>query len=336
MVGDRTRKRRGGLRPESWRSDLLDVVLRAVSLFGGLVCVPSIVIAVKDGMLGVVALDGFALVFVLGLTLQKRLPQRTRAILTCLVFYVVATGLMIGVGAISQTYLLAFSIMTTLLVSVRWGRATIVLNGMTMVVTGYLGIAKPAMFGPLWTQQLTGWLVVTVNFLFVNVSLLIAIGAVILALERALERSVKARAALEREQAELVDVNASLRDNKALLKIAGKMARIGGWRVDVRMQAFSWSDEVCEIFEVPVGTTPTVSEVLDFCTAASRPVAEAKFTRCVTDGTPLDLVKEIVTPNGKHIWMRTERDPNLKPEPISIQAEIPGHQGAPYSRSATP
>src|SRR4051794_12370294 len=116
MVGGRTKKRRGVLRPESWRSDLLDVVLRAVSVFGGLVCVPSVIIAVKAGKLGVVALDSFALVFVLGLMIQRGLPQRTRAVLTCGVFYIVGAGLMVAIGAISQAYLLGFSIMTTLLV----------------------------------------------------------------------------------------------------------------------------------------------------------------------------------------------------------------------------
>ena len=305
MVGGRARKRRGGLRPESWRSDLLDVVLRALSVFGAVVCIPSVVMAVKADKLGVVVLDACALVLVLGLTIVNRLPQLTRAILTCVVFYIVGTGLMIGVGTIGQTYLLGFSIMTTLLVSRRWGHATVVLNGVTMVVTGYLGIAKPAMFGRAWTEGITGWLVVTANFLFVNASLLIAVGAVIQAIERALDRSVKARAALEREQTELVEVNTSLRDNKALLKIAGRMARLGGWRVDLATSTFLWSEEVCDLFEVPHGSTPTVQTVLDYCTPASRLVAEANFTRLLREGTPLDIVKEIVTPTGKHIWMRS-------------------------------
>jgi len=54
--------------------------------------------------------------------------------------------------------------------------------------------------------------VVTSNFVFVNTSLVMALGAVITALETALGRAVDAR---------------------ELLRIAGRTARLGGWQIDI-------------------------------------------------------------------------------------------------------
>jgi len=295
--------------PDTWRSDLLLIVLRLASLLGGIVCVPSVILAIKHDMLGLALLDIIALAVVLALTFARRVPGELRAAGACLVMYAVGVGLMISVGSISQIYLFGFSILSTLLLSVRWGVGTVVLNSVTMLAIGYLGIAAPEMVVPRWEVGLASWSIITANFTFVNASLVLALGAVIGALESALDRSVSAREALERDQHDLLTLNEALHESRTLLRIAGTTARIGGWRVDLRAMQIVWSDEVCELHEMPPDTTLTPEEALDFYAPEWREPISQAFARCAQDGTPFEQEAEIVGKRGTRLWVRALGNP---------------------------
>jgi two-component system, cell cycle sensor histidine kinase and response regulator CckA len=200
------------LEPESWRRDLLRIVLRVSTVLGGVVYLPSVVLALKSGMASVAVLDTGSLATLVALTFLERIPAKVRAAFACLVFYVLGVGLMIGVGSISQIYLFGFSLLTTLLLGIRWGVASVVLNAVSMLPIGYVGIAAPEMAGPRWIIDRIGWSVITVNFVFVNVSLVLVLGAVIQALESALVRGATAREALEREGRELIELNRAIKE----------------------------------------------------------------------------------------------------------------------------
>jgi two-component system cell cycle sensor histidine kinase/response regulator CckA len=306
------------LAPETWRSDLLRIVLRVAAVLGGILYLPSVFTAVKFGMNGVVVLDTVAIAAIIALSYFDRIPGRLRASCACFIFYTLGVGLMIGVGSISQIYLFVFSLLTTLLLSFRWGLATVALNAATMLAVGYVGIASPEMVVPRWTVNLAGWSVITVNFAMANVSLVLALGAVISALERALARSVAAREALEHERKELVKLNQSLeqevrerarseeslRESKALLRIAGTTARLGGWRVDVGGEHAVWSEEACEIHDLPAGTTPTLAEAIAFYAPEWREAICEALGRCIRDGTPFDVEAEVITAKGARLWVR--------------------------------
>jgi two-component system, cell cycle sensor histidine kinase and response regulator CckA len=190
---------------------------------------------------------------------------------------------MIGVGAISQIYLFAFSLLTTLLLGGRWGLGTVVLNAATMAAIGYLRVAAPEMLPPRSAWNAVGWSVVTANFVFVNASLVLALSLVIGALETALGRAV---------------------ESKVLLGIAGRTARLGGWRVDVDGRRVVWSDEVCELHEVPPGTAPTVHEAIAFYSSEWREIIRGAIEHCCRAGTPFDVEAEIITAKGTRLWVR--------------------------------
>jgi two-component system, cell cycle sensor histidine kinase and response regulator CckA len=205
-----SRARWFGLEPESWRRDLLRIVLRVSVVLGGVVYLPSVVFGLKSGMVSVVVLDTASLATLVALAYFDRIPAKIGSAFACLVFYALGVGLMIGVGSISQIYLFAFSLLTTLLLGLRWGLASVVLNAVSMLPIGYVGIAAPEMVVPRWTIDRIGWSVITGNFVFVNVSLVLVLGAVIQALESALVRGATAREALEREGRELIALNRAI------------------------------------------------------------------------------------------------------------------------------
>ena len=198
------------LDPEHWRADLLQVMLRVTAVLGALVYLPSVYFAIGSGMVGVIVLDTIALAAIVALARSRHISLSWRAAGTSIIFYVVGAGLMVGVGSISQIYLFGFSLLATLLLELRWGLVTVAVNAVTMLAIGFAGIAAPEMVVTRWSVDYAAWSVMTANFAFVNVALVLALGAVLRALESALQRSVAAAAALEREHAALVEANASL------------------------------------------------------------------------------------------------------------------------------
>ncbi|MFN6999545.1 MAG: PAS domain S-box protein, partial [Elioraea tepidiphila] len=91
---------------------------------------------------------------------------------------------------------------------------------------------------------------------------------------------------------------------EGLLRIAGRMARIGGWSVEVGTGALSWSDEVCEIHGVAPGTPVTLDGAIAFHAPEYRDQVRAALVACATSGTSYDQEREILTAKGERRWVR--------------------------------
>ncbi|HEX7437541.1 MAG TPA: PAS domain S-box protein, partial [Caldimonas sp.] len=113
-------------------------------------------------------------------------------------------------------------------------------------------------------------------------------------------RLVLAHNITERKRAER-----RLEKSEALLNIAARAARVGGWSLDLRDQVFSWSDELCAIHDLPPGSPCTVEEALAFYAPESRAAMGAAMSSMRSDGTPYDLELELISAGGQRIWVRT-------------------------------
>jgi PAS domain S-box-containing protein len=101
----------------------------------------------------------------------------------------------------------------------------------------------------------------------------------------------------ERKQAE-----SALRDAASLLRIAGRTARLGGWKTEGTRMLLS--DEVCAILEVAAGSSLTPEVFAGFCAPASRSALLSAFQRCMQQGEGFDLELEIESATGRRIWAR--------------------------------
>ena len=59
--------------------------------------------------------------------------------------------------------------------------------------------------------------------------------------------------------------------NETLVQIAGRIAHLGGWIEDRATDRVFWSDEVCDIHEVPHGTSPKTVDAAAFVLPEWRP-----------------------------------------------------------------
>src|SRR3569833_777600 len=72
-----------------------------------------------------------------------------------------------------------------------------------------------------------------------------------------------------------------LRRSESLLQIAGRIARMGGWEIDLHSRRVSWSDEVCALHGVPPGTLVSVEDAIAFYAPQWRQHITQAFDACV-------------------------------------------------------
>ncbi len=94
-----------------------------------------------------------------------------------------------------------------------------------------------------------------------------------------------------------------------LLAIAERVAQVGGWVADLEEDIVYLSDEVCRIHDMPPGTRVSIGEGLRYYAPEWRRVIAEHFRACVEEGRPYDLELEIITREGRRVWVRAIGEP---------------------------
>ncbi len=103
----------------------------------------------------------------------------------------------------------------------------------------------------------------------------------------------------ERRQAE-----ARLDAAHGFLQRTGLVAGVGGWEVDIRSAAVTWSDHTCRLYDRAPGHRPTLGEGLGYYGAEGRAAIEAAIRTALEQDTPWDLELPVVSAAGRRFWAR--------------------------------
>ncbi|MDI1271048.1 MAG: PAS domain S-box protein [Polaromonas sp.] len=90
-----------------------------------------------------------------------------------------------------------------------------------------------------------------------------------------------------------------------MTRIAGRVARLGGWTIDLPERVLTWSVENCLIHDVPPGYKPTLEEGIGYFLPEHRPLVIQHVEACVQHGTPYEFVLPKMTAKGRRIWVRS-------------------------------
>lgn len=101
-----------------------------------------------------------------------------------------------------------------------------------------------------------------------------------------------------------IQAEEEMRQKDALIRIAGRVTRTGGWAVEGPEQRVFWSDEVFDILDFPHGGPPPIEEALALYLDPWREQITAALSACAADGTPFDLEVEILTAHAARKWVR--------------------------------
>ena len=203
-----------------WRHRILSTILFFVAVLGVLTAVPSIWLAARQGLWSVAWIDLAALIWVIALWKYRRLSYRLRAWNLLVLIYLLGTWFLFIVGPVSQIYLMAFPVMAALLLGLRPALYALGVNALTLMTVGYLGNTDLHVAG-FETRPFVEWVVITLNFLFINTLITISCAVLLQQLERSLERQQVITASLQQGQDDLQRVNAELqRTADALNRLA--------------------------------------------------------------------------------------------------------------------
>jgi PAS domain S-box-containing protein len=92
--------------------------------------------------------------------------------------------------------------------------------------------------------------------------------------------------------------------NEYLLQIAGNLAQLGGWMVEVPAKKVIWSNQVAAIHEMPPGYSPSIDDGICLFAPEYRELIMGLFNQCLTYGTPIDEEAEIITGKNRRVWVR--------------------------------
>jgi PAS domain S-box-containing protein len=96
----------------------------------------------------------------------------------------------------------------------------------------------------------------------------------------------------------------ALQKSEALLAETQRMAKVGGWELNIDTSEVIWTEEVYRIHEVPTGFEPVLEDALAFYDPEDRPILEGAIRRASETGEPWDLELRFITAKGNRLWVR--------------------------------
>jgi len=197
-----------------WRETIFARLVQIVLVLGLATAIPSIVQSAREGLWGVVVVDVVALSWLATLwRLEHLVAYPLRAMQFLLITFAVGVALMLQVGPVAHTYLLAVPCLAALLVGLKPAIWLLVAGAVAIVLTGFA--PAPAAMG-LSDDALLRAAIVALNYLFIAGVLTLSCGVLLRHLARSLA---------EGEQLAFYDPLTGLPNRRLLLdRLAGMLA----------------------------------------------------------------------------------------------------------------
>lgn len=113
----------------------------------------------------------------------------------------------------------------------------------------------------------------------------------------------------------------ALKSGEALLARTGRLARVGGWELDLRTGELRWSAELFRIHELPADHRPTPESAIGFFAPEAQYKVRQAIAAAREHGTAWDLELPMITAGGRALWVRTvgevERDEAGVPQRVA-------------------
>jgi len=97
-----------------------------------------------------------------------------------------------------------------------------------------------------------------------------------------------------------------------LLESTGKLAKVGGWQVDLSNMKLSWTPMTFEIAEVTPPNEPPLEDGIQLFAPEARPVITKALEEAMASGIPYDLELPIITAKGNSKWVQTQGFAEMK------------------------
>lgn len=104
----------------------------------------------------------------------------------------------------------------------------------------------------------------------------------------------------------------NLAEAQAMLERTGALARIGGWKIDLKTMTPLWSREVYRIHNVDPGEQPDFETAINFYVGPAREQVRQVIERAIEEGQSWDLELPLRDAGGNDRWVRTIGVPEMQ------------------------
>jgi PAS domain S-box-containing protein len=108
---------------------------------------------------------------------------------------------------------------------------------------------------------------------------------------------------------DLKQAQARLAEQADLLGIAGRLARMGGWKADLLQRRIIWTEEAAALLDMSADVHPTIDEVTAMLAPGQFERVQKLARAALLEGNPFDVEVEMVTARGRQVWLRTIAHP---------------------------
>ena len=95
-----------------------------------------------------------------------------------------------------------------------------------------------------------------------------------------------------------------LKEREKVLNETGKIAKIGGWEVDINTLKITWTTETYHIHEVPENYIPLMDKLIDFYHPDDRSIVKDAVQNALKFAKPYDREVRFITAKGKPLIVR--------------------------------
>lgn len=89
-----------------------------------------------------------------------------------------------------------------------------------------------------------------------------------------------------------------------LINIAGRVARVGGWRIDLQSMTVELSPVTAEIHGLRDVESISLDEAIEFYAPEYRSQIREIFANCAEHGAPYDEVLQLISADNRRLWVR--------------------------------
>lgn len=200
------------------REKLFLVSIQFMTVIGILAYIPSAIMAVIEKRWMLLSVDTGAFALLIVFILADLLPSKIRKVLLLTALNLLGTMLLIALGPLSTglIWLLAFSVIATIYYDFKLAFISISINLLTLILLGIF--IKYQLFNTLLTTDYTigRWIVVSTNFLMINMLIVFSLAFYIYDLEKSFSREKELQQKLRKKSERLIDAKVKAEESDQL------------------------------------------------------------------------------------------------------------------------
>jgi PAS domain S-box-containing protein len=119
-------------------------------------------------------------------------------------------------------------------------------------------------------------------------------------------------------------VDEELARTSSLVRLAGAIARIGGWRISTEGPSVTWTDMTARIHGLDSANAPSINEGINHYAPEFRTRIRTAIEAGLRDGTPVDELVQLIRADGDRVWVRVigEAEKNDRGDVVALQGAI--------------